>query len=153
MTTSVERHPDFRDKLIQQLNEDLKNEWKHLRFYLYHASAVTGLHCEEYKELFLKEATNEMAHVTAFSDMIIGMGGVATHESNDFEKFTKPKDILTYALAMEEEVVKNYTDRMIDAEYLGGVDGQWLEIFLEGQIQDSREDVDHFRQILRGSCH
>jgi hypothetical protein len=51
---------------------------------------------------------------------------------------------------MEKEVVDNYARRMKDANELGGSDGQWLEIFLEGQIQDSREDVDHFRQILRG---
>ena len=30
------------------------------------------------------------------------------------------------------------------------VDGQWIEIFLEGQIQKSREDVDKYRQILKG---
>lgn len=139
-----------KQKMIELLNLDLKNEWKHLRFYLYHASAVVGLHCEEYKELFLKEAAGEMLHVTAFSDAIIGLEGEATHESNDFSRFTSPKDILHYAFEMEREVVDNYARRMKDANELGGSDGQWLEIFLEGQIQDSREDVDHFRQILRG---
>jgi len=138
-----------KEKMIQMLNDDLKNEWKHLRFYLYHASAVTGLHCAEYKELFLKEAASEMMHVTQFSDVIIGLGGTATFESNDFEKYTDPKDIMEYAVAMEEEVVNNYVQRMKDAEKLGGVDGTWLEIFLEGQVQASREDLDHFKQIVR----
>lgn len=137
--------------MIDLLNDDLKNEWKHLRFYLYHASAVQGLHCEEYKELFLKEAAGEMLHVTQFSDVIIGLGGKATDDnSRSFPLMTAPKDILQYALSMEEEVVANYVKRMRDADDLGGVDGQWLEIFLEGQIQKSREDVDHFRQIVRG---
>jgi len=139
-----------KDKMIQMLNDDLKNEWKHLRFYLYHASAVTGLHCAEYKELFLKEAASEMLHVSQFSDVIIGLGGVATFESNDFGKYTDPKDIMEYAVMMEEEVVKNYVQRMKDADELGGVDGTWLEIFLEGQVQASREDLDHFKQIVRG---
>jgi len=139
-----------KDKMIQMLNDDLKNEWKHLRFYLYHASAVTGLHCAEYKELFLKEAASEMLHVSQFSDVIIGLGGVATFESNDFGKYTDPKDIMEYAVAMEEEVVNNYVQRMKDADDLGGVDGTWLEIFLEGQVQASREDLDHFKQIVRG---
>lgn len=136
--------------MIDLLNGDLRNEWKHLRFYLYHASAVVGLHREEYKELFLKEAAGEMAHVTAFSDVIYGLGGTATKEANDFPTFTDPNDIMRYALEMEAEVVANYVQRMQDSLALGGVDGQWLEIFLEGQIQDSREDVDHFRQIVRG---
>lgn len=137
-------------EMIDLLNADLRNEWKHLRFYLYHASAVVGLHCEEYKELFLKEAASEMAHVTAFSDVIVGLGSKATHECNEFPILVRPEAIIAYAVEMEEEVVANYVQRMKDATELGGVDGQWLEIFLEGQIQDSREDVDHFKQIMRG---
>jgi hypothetical protein len=46
--------------------------------------------------------------------------------------------------------VSNYTKRIKDAEDLGGEDGQWLEIFLESQIEKSRADVDHYKQILRG---
>ncbi len=91
-----------------------------------------------------------MLHVSQFSDVIIGLGGTATFESNDFEKYTNPKDIMEYAVKMEEEVVNNYVQRMKDADDLGGVDGTWLEIFLEGQVQASREDLDHFKQIVRG---
>jgi bacterioferritin len=138
------------ETMIDLLNQDLKNEWKHLRFYLYHASAVVGLHCEEYKEFFLKEAAAEMEHVTQFSDLIRGLGGQSTCLSNEFQTHTSPMDIIRYALAMEEEVVSNYTKRIKDAEDLGGVDGQWLEIFLESQIEKSRADVDHYKQILRG---
>ena len=144
-------------RMIDLLNNDLKNEWKHLRFYLYHASAVTGLHAEEYKELFLKEAAGEMSHVTEFSDLILGLGGTPTAESNDFPLLTSPNSILSYALEMEKEVVANYVQRMKDANELklsleenAGVDAQWIEIFLEGQIQKSREDVDKYRQILKG---
>lgn len=144
--------PEYLNKqyFIDSLNHSLKNELKHLRFYLYHASAVTGLHHDEYKELFLKEAAGEMAHVTAFSDVIYGLGGIPTKESNDFECFSNPEDIIKYALKMEEEVVENYVRLMHEAQIADiDVNATWLEIFLEGQIQDSREDVDRFRQILR----
>ena len=137
-------------EMIDLLNEDLKNEWKHLRFYLYHASAVTGPLSPEYKEMLLEEAASEMKHITEFSDVIYGLGGCATSESNDFPKLNELKDILGYALSMEEEVVNNYVQRMHDANALGGTDGQWLEIFLEGQVQASREDVDKYRHIIRG---
>ena len=36
------------------------------------------------------------------------------------------------------------------AKELGGVNGAWLEIFYENQLEHSRTDCDHFRQILRG---
>lgn len=138
-----------KDLMIELLNNDLKNEWKHLRFYLHHASLVTGLHAPEYKEMLLEEAAGEMKHVTEFSDLIIGLGGIPTNESNSFETFTEPRQIIEYALKMEQEVVENYTTRMDQATEMGGVDGRWIEIFLEGQIQKSREDVDHYRQILK----
>jgi len=83
--------------------------------------------------MFLKEAAGEMSHVTEFSDLIVGLGGTATFESNPFDTFTCPKLIIEYALKMEEEVVDNYVQRMNDAKLLGGTDGQWLEIFFEGK--------------------
>lgn len=139
-----------KNEMINLLNEDLKNEWMHLRFYLFHASQVVGLHCHEYKELLLAHASSEMKHITEFSDVIIGLGGSPTEESNHFFKFSEPKEIIQYALEIESQVVKNYVERIKQAQDLGGVDGQWLEIFLEKQVEHSREDVDHFRQILRG---
>lgn len=139
---------------IDVLNEDLKNEWKHMRFYLYAASAATGLHAHEYKEFFLEQAKSELQHVSQFSDLIIGLGGVATTESNDFPKLTATGALLAYAEIMEAEVVKNYTQRI---EQLGdirddaetAVHKKWIEIFLEEQIKDSREDLDHLRQLLK----
>lgn len=142
-----------RQDIIDVLNKDLKNEWKHLKFYLYHASAITGLHREEYREMMLKNASSEMEHVTQFCDMIIGLGGVPTDEANSFEKFSDPKSILGYALWMEKEVVSNYVERIkliCETNALGDIDSKYLEIFLEDQIKHSREDVDNLNQILQG---
>lgn len=136
-------------KLIEQLNSDLKNEWKHLRFYLHHASKITGLHCEEYKEFLLKSAASEMGHVTAFSDLIVGLGGIPTQESNDFPSLNTPEEIFSYAAEMEREVFENYHVRMNEAEDLNNADGRWIVIFLEDQMKDSRQDLDHLRQILK----
>ncbi|MEI8270615.1 MAG: ferritin-like domain-containing protein [bacterium] len=141
------------DSLIATLNSDLRNEWTHLRFYLYHASAVVGLHCSELKELFLEEAAGEMKHVTAFSDLIVGLGGMPTDESNFFPKFTNPVEIINHAIKLEEEVVSNYAQRIkeIREEYqITDPNAKWIEIFLEEQIQKSREDVDHLKQLVKG---
>lgn len=140
-------------EIIKLLNEDLKNEIKHMNFYLYHASAVGGLHAEEYKEVFLEEAASEMKHVNAFCDLIWGLGGKPTFVGNDFPKSENLENILSHALNMEMTVVSNYVDRIKDAENLGGVDGTWLQIFLEGQIEDSRKDVDRFNRILSQMKH
>ncbi len=141
------------NEMIATLNGDLMNEWKHLRFYLANASLVTGLHCHEYKELLLKAAASEMGHVTAFSDLIVGLGGQPTSDSNPFLTSSDPAEVVKMALVMEEEVVKNYVQRQDDARNLAVVDpvnGGWIDVFMDGQIQDSREDADHLKQILRG---
>lgn len=141
--------------LIENLNNDLKNEWTHLTFYLHSAALVQGLHATEYKELLQKEANKELLHVGQFSDVLIGLG--LSPENLAKEPFlhkvlslTDPKAILAHALNLEEEVVRNYCIRMHEAEMCGCTDGDWVHIFLEGQIQDSREDVDHLKQILKG---
>jgi len=141
------------EEMIRLLNIDLKNEWKHLHFYLSCASRLTGLHCHEYKELFLKAAQSEMGHVTAFSDLIVGLGGIPVHEPAPYEVFDKPEYALYYALVMENEVVANYVQRQKDASKLAENDptnGGWIDVFMDAQIQDSREDADHLRQIIRG---
>jgi bacterioferritin (cytochrome b1) len=147
------------DEIYARLNNDLSNEWAHMQFYLYHASAVTGLHAHEYKEFFLEQAASEMKHVQQFSDMLRGLGVTPTTDIAPFPKLTDVRDILRYAREMEREVVRNYVERIaqleratwplaIDAFVVA--DLKWVEIFLEKQIEDSRQDLDHINQLLKG---
>lgn len=140
------------NELIVNLQNDLRNELTHLHFYLQSAALVQGLHAKEYKEYFLEEAAKEMKHVSEFSDMLIGLNADITNQPN-FEKLPFLKNvrhIVEHALTLEEEVVSNYSTRIHEAESLGTVDGDWVHIFLEKQIEDSRHDVDELKQIVRG---
>lgn len=143
--------------ILVSLNADLANEWRHLRFYLYHSSAITGLHAHEYKEFLTEQAASEMRHVQQFADLIIGLGGEPTAACIEFPKLKTARDILLFAAQLEAEVVRNYTKRIseladIPDDTFGQIaaDKKWIEIFLEEQIKDSREDFDHIRQILEG---
>lgn len=141
------------ESLINSLKKDLRNECTHLMFYLQSASLVQGLHLKEYKEFFLKEAAKEITHVQQFADLIIGLGGEDIEYLPYYEKMpaTKnPIEILKLALTLEEEVVSNYCERMHEAESISSVDGDWVHIFLEKQIEESRIDVDELKQIIRG---
>lgn len=140
---------------IAKLNEDLKNEWKHLQFYAHHASAAVGLHAHEYKELLTEQAQSELNHVIQFGDLIIGLGGRPTAEANPWPMTTDVRNIIEYAVEMENEVVQNYAQRIAELDEIPTTpetiaDKKWIEIFLEKQIEDSRQDLDHFRQLLRG---
>ena len=108
--------------IIEKLNQDLKNEWKHHCFYLHNASNIVGLHAKEYKEWLVEQAASEMQHVVQFSDLIVGLGGTPTREINDFPSLSDPREILEYAAKMEEEVLDNYYQRISDAEKINNLD-------------------------------
>lgn len=143
-------------ELIDKLNDDLSREYAHWHFYVDAAMRVKSLHREEYQELFTKEAEGEMQHILQFGKLIIGLGGIPTRRVAEgyVVNDSTPENFISTAIAMEEEVVKNYVQRMDDAEELeqngdkDKVHGRYVHIFLEDQILDSRSTVDHFTQLL-----
>lgn len=141
----------FQD-FINNLKSDLKNERKHMLFYLTNSSTAVGFNRIEIKELFLKEAASEMQHVQEFQDFIIGLGGKLEDSDNgyfDFPVLNDPEQIIRYAYNMEMEVVRNYSNRIKEVESLQDFALQkWVEIFLEKQIEQSRTDADNLKQIL-----
>ena len=144
-------------QLISILNEDLSREYMHWHFYMNAAIRVQTLHRAEIQELMLEEAAGEMKHIEEFGKLIVGLGGTPTVTVASFESnVTDPKRILEEALKIEEEVVANYVQRMDDAEKLeslGGIDkvhGRYVHIFLEDQILDSRQAVDHYKELIAG---
>ena len=142
-------------KFVHLMLQDLKNEKKHMLFYLTAAATVSGLHREEYKELLHGEAKSEMEHVLEFQEAILGMGidlamTSEIKEFNDYDVSYDPKEILKHALKMEEEVVLNYANRIAnDLVLLDEPEKRWMEIFYEDQLEKSRKDVDNLKMILR----
>lgn len=139
-------------QFLQLMNTDLQNEWTHLQFYLYHASHITGLHAEEYKEFFTNAAKGEMEHVQAFLDRLLGLHFALPESSGkQFPVFTKVEDALGHSVQLEEEVVNNYAKRIAQLDELAGVwpaESAYLKIFYEDQLQDSYEDCEKLRRIL-----
>ena len=129
------------------------------------AIMVGGLHREEYKEFFLKEAQGEMNHIAEFGQLILGLGGLPTSEVALFatnkgwngrnrEPLRKPEHFIEEAIIMERDVVRNYVQRMDQADNLeseGGdskIHGRYIHIFLEDQMLDSRSTIDNLMQCL-----
>ncbi len=141
---------------INLMLSDIKNEKKHMLFYLTAASLCTGLHREVFRKLFKEEAESEMGHVLEFQDAILGLGGDLTQTDdiyayNEYIVSYDSVELLKYALKMEEEVVLNYANRIAnDLELLDEPDKRWMEIFYEEQLEKSRKDVDNLKMILRG---
>lgn len=105
---------NFRALLMQ----DLQNEVKHMMFYLRAASEVEGLHREELREFFMKEAHEEMGHVHEFADMLTFLGGVPSlkYDGPGFTLTSDPYKLLEEVVRMEEEVARNYAKRLQQTE-------------------------------------
>jgi rubrerythrin len=148
-----------KEEMVLLLVGDLTNEMRHMMFYLRNAATLQGLHRQEIRELFMEEAASEMKHVQEFQDLLVGLGvnfatvgekratWIDMNLVNSILIFTDPVPAVRYAMQMEDEVVENYTKRIKQAQELGGVDGQFIEIFLEEQLLHSRTDADNFRQL------
>lgn len=138
------------DEFLVLMNNDLRNEWTHLNFYLYHASAISGLHAHEYKEFFTDAAKGEMQHVQQFLDRLFGFDfKTPTFEGKAFPVFQNVGDALMYALAIERDVVKTYAERIDQTALLPDPGGKYLSVFYEDQMQDSYEDAEHIQRLLK----
>jgi hypothetical protein len=140
--------PEFLDKM----NADLKNEWTHLQFYLYHAAAVAGLHAEEYSEFLSDSAKGEMDHVLAFTRRLIGLAyRQPASDGHVFPKFMLVEDILAHAILIESDVADNYAQRLAEIDELRAAHptvSAYLTVFYEDQLKDSYEDCEKMRQIM-----
>jgi len=140
-------------QFLEIMNGDLANEWTHLSFYLYHASAVAGLHAHEYKEFFTEAAKSEMTHVQGFLDRLFGLDYAQPHQGpKAFQRASSVVDILMLAIKLEEEVVTNYTQRLTQLDELAVAHPEvaaYLKVFYEDQIQDSYEDCEHMHRLVQ----
>jgi len=146
--------PTLNQRILSKIYEDLKNERKHLLFYLTNAGSITGLLSEEYSELFLESSKEELEHVNEFQNLIVGCGGnlAESYSSPIFEIHTDVKEALKAARNYEEEVVDNYASRILELENSDDIDlstKSWLIIFYEDQLKKSRADVDKYNKLLK----
>jgi len=137
---------------LELINNDLQNEWTHLKFYLYHSAAITGMHATEYREFFTDAAKGEMLHVQAFLDRLYGLNYPnPTQSSASFSTFSNAEDAITHAIELEMHVVENYTKRLQQLDQLSAafpVTARYLTVFYEDQLKDSYEDAERMRRIM-----
>ncbi len=124
--------------LIALVQEDLKNERKHLAAYTQFAVQLRGLHRNELREFCETQAADELVHVTQFSELIVFLGGVPGTEVNDYPAGLKcPKEIMKAIVKMEDEVADLYADRLRVTDGMENAPTAYCHVFYENQIEDS----------------
>ena len=136
--------------LIDLLQTDLRNERKHLGFYLQASVMVQGLHREELREFFMEQAKDELQHVAEFSELIVHLGGVPEMGVSNFPSDgTDPVELLRYAAEMEQQVANTYASRLVMTHEMENAATAYAHVFYEEQIKDSQHTAWEINQMVK----
>ena len=135
-------------ELIILLQKDLESERMHCLFYQQAAAIVKGLHREEFRELFLKEAQSELHHIDEFATLIVHLGGWPNTKVAELPEMrsASPQDLCKLAHEIESAVSNNYATRLIETD-LGNTETSYVHLFYEDQLTDSQKAAFEFNLL------
>ncbi len=142
------------NEFLAKMQDDLKQEYKHLHFYLQSSFVLYGperLHVGKFLE---EQANSELSHVRQFANKLRAFGQIPTTEYlNPFTATVQPTgwaEILSAALSLEQEVVANYHERLAQIEDIHSKTNKYMDLvlFYEDQIEHSQEDIDEIVKLL-----
>ncbi len=138
------------EELVEMVQEDLRNECYHMNFYLLSSVKVQGLHREELREFFMKEAQSEMQHVAEFSELIVYLGGSPHLMSHHFPTYDDdPVSLLKEAVRMEQQVANIYAGRLRQTHEMENATMAYIHVFYEDQIRDSQRTAWELEQMIK----
>jgi bacterioferritin len=126
-----------REEIIKGLNEDLAREYKAIIQYVVFSSTLKGAEYGDIAEQLKKHASQELAHALEVSRQIDYLGGEPTIKGKEAEYSEDSRTMLEIDLRAEQETIKNYRERIRQAEGSG-------EFALSETLRDIiRQEQDH----------
>jgi bacterioferritin len=108
-----------KEELIKGLNEDLAREYKAIIQYVVFSSTLKGAEYGDIADQLKVHASEELAHALEVARQIDYLGGDPTVTVKDAEYSQDSKKMLEIDLKQEQETIKNYRDRIRQAERYG----------------------------------
>jgi bacterioferritin len=126
MMAKDQRHSDektapafTREQLITALNEDLAREYQAIIAYVVYSQVLKGAEYMTIATELEKHAGQELQHALIISKLVDYLGGEPTVLPKSVKTSSKPRDLLRFDLQNENETVRNYRERVRQAESLG----------------------------------
>src|SRR5437660_205974 len=107
-----------RKQLIDRLNEDLSREYQAIIAYVVYSQALKGAEYMNIAEELESHAKQELAHALKLAKHIDYLGGMATVTPLQVKVSDDARVMLRADLDNENETVRNYTERVQQAESL-----------------------------------
>src|SRR5688572_30112448 len=108
-----------KDEIIRGLNEDLAREYKAIIQYVVFSSTLKGAEYGEIAQQLKEHASQELAHALVVAKQIDYLGGDPTMKNEDAEYSQDSKTMLEIDLRAEQATIKNYRERIRQAERAG----------------------------------
>jgi bacterioferritin len=132
--------------LIDNLNKDLAGELSAIIQYITYAAKATGPYRPQLSQFFLAEVTDEQGHAQFLANKIVALGGEPTTTARPVPPAKNNKEMVEAVLAAEQQAVKDYTQRALEADELGD---KGLVVQLEDMVRDESGHSEETERILR----
>ncbi len=106
-------------ELINGLNEDLAREYQAIIAYTVYSSVLTGAQWMNIADELKLHAAEELQHALIIADQIDYLGGTPTATPKEVKLSKKPEEMIRFDLDNETETIKNYRQRVKQAEAVG----------------------------------
>lgn len=105
--------------LIKALNEDLAREYQAIISYVIYSNVLKGAQWMSIAGELKLHAAQELQHALIIADQIDYLGGMPTAAPKQVRLSEKPEEMIRFDLENETETIKNYRERVRQAESLG----------------------------------
>ncbi len=111
--------PITRQRMVELLNEDLAREFQAIIAYVVYSQVLKGAAYMTIAKELEVHAGEELAHAIEIAKQIDYLGGMPTVTPKPVKTSDKATDMLRFDLANENETIRNYRERVRQAEQLG----------------------------------
>ena len=108
-----------KDEIIRGLNEDLAREYKAIIQYVVFSSTLKGAEYGDIADQLKVHASQELAHALEVAKQIDYLGSDPTVKGKEAEYSQDSRTMLEIDLRAEQETIKNYRERIRQAEGAG----------------------------------
>jgi bacterioferritin len=108
-----------RQEMIDLLNEDLAREYQAIIAYVVYSQTLKGAEYQNIAGELAVHAAEELSHALQIAKQIDYFNGTPTTAPKPVQMSDKPKDMLKFDLDNEMKTIRNYRQRIRQAEAMG----------------------------------
>ena len=119
MSNGSENVKISREEMVRLLNEDLAREYQAIIAYIVYSQVIKGAAYNNIARELQKHAGEELDHAIKIAKQIDYFGGMPTVTPKQVKTSEDPKAMLQFDLDNEQDTIRHYRERILQAEALG----------------------------------